>query len=114
MFRELHKFFQAKDVITADRAYAGWFDIALCVQREIDIVTRKHHNRVADFRAGKRLGKDDHVVTIQKPDRPKWMDKETYASLPETLQLRQVRIRITQNGFRTKEIIVETTLLDDL
>ena len=52
MFRELHKFFHAKDVIIADRAYAGWFDIALCVQRGIDIVTRKHHNRKADFRAG--------------------------------------------------------------
>jgi hypothetical protein len=114
MFRELHKFFQAKDVIIADRAYAGWFDIALCVQRGIDLITRKHQNRNSDFRSGKRLGKDDHVVTIQKPDRPKWMDKKTYASLPETLQLRQVRIRITQKGFRTKEIIVETTLLDDL
>ena len=41
------------------------------------------------------------------------MDKTTYASLPATLQLRQVLIRITQKGFRTKEIIVETTLLDD-
>ena len=42
------------------------------------------------------------------------MDRSTYASLPPTLQLRQVRVRITQRGFRTKEIIVETTLIDDL
>ena len=35
MFRELYKFFQAKDVMIADRAYAGWFDIALCVHKSL-------------------------------------------------------------------------------
>ena len=113
MFRQLHQFFKAGDVIIEDRAYAGWFDIALCAQQGIDIVTRKHHNRAADFRTGKRLGNDDHIVTVKKPDRPSWMDKETYGSLPDEMQLRQVRIRVMQKGFRTRVIIVETTLLDD-
>jgi hypothetical protein len=82
-------------------------------QRGIDSVMRKHHNRRADFRTGKRLGKDDHIITVPKPDRPGWMTKEVYKSLPDELTIRQVRVRVTQRGFRTKEVIVDTTFLDE-
>jgi hypothetical protein len=114
MFRRLHKSFRRGDVILSDRCYAGWFDIALCLQHGLDVITRMHQNRRADFRKGKRLGKDDHIISVRKPDRPKWMSKHTYQSLPDQLQLRQVRVRIMQNGFRVKEVIVDTTLLDNL
>jgi Transposase DDE domain len=40
------------------------------------------------------------------------MTRKTYASLPAELTLREVRVRVTQKGFRTKELIVVTTLLD--
>jgi len=114
MFRTIHDQFSKGDVALVDRLFAGWFDIALRLQLGIETVARKHQNRVADFRTGKKLGKDDHIITIPKPDRPGWMTKEVYRSLPDELTLRQVRVRVTQRGFRTKEVIVDTTLLDDL
>jgi hypothetical protein len=42
------------------------------------------------------------------------MDEVTYASLPEELQLRavRVRVRVPQRGFRTQVLVVVTTLLD--
>jgi len=40
------------------------------------------------------------------------MDEETYQSLPETLTLREIKYSITEPGFRTKSIIVITTLTD--
>ncbi len=36
----------------------------------------------------------------------------TYATMPETLELRVIRYMIVENGFRTKELTVVTTLLD--
>ena len=112
MFRQMHKHFTKGDVILSDRSYAGWFDIALAIQAGLDVVTRLHQARRFDFRTGTRLGKDDHIISAPKPARPTWMDEATYQSLPEEIQLRQCRIRVTKKGFRTKKILLETTLLD--
>jgi hypothetical protein len=114
MLRTIHDQFAKGDVALVDRLFGGWFDIALRQQLGIDTVARKNHNRLADFGTGKKLGKDDHIITIPKPDRPSWMTKEVYKSLPDELTIRQVRVRVTQRGFRTKEVIVDTTLLDDI
>lgn len=73
---------------------------------------RKHQARWTDFRTGERLGKDDHLVFWTRPQRPKWMSIEQYATLPDELTLREVRIRVPQKGFRTKSLVVVTTLLD--
>jgi IS4 transposase len=75
-------------------------------------VVRKHQLRSTDFRTGKRLGRHDHLVRWKKPQRPTWMSKEQYATLPNELILREVRVLVPQKGFRTKEVIVVTTLLD--
>lgn len=41
------------------------------------------------------------------------MDRETYAEIPPTLELREIRYEIHQPGFRTKLFVVATTLLDE-
>ena len=40
------------------------------------------------------------------------MSAEQYATLPDELTLREVRIRVAQKGFRTRSLVVVTTLLD--
>ena len=40
------------------------------------------------------------------------MTREQYATMPAELELREVRIRVEQKGFRTKSLVVVTTLLD--
>jgi hypothetical protein len=42
------------------------------------------------------------------------MTRKTYAALPKQLALREVRVHVTQKGFRTKELVVVTTLLDPM
>ena len=71
-----------------------------------------YQRRPVDFRRGRRLGREDQVVVWQKPKRPAGLDEATYASLPDTLAVRQVRLRGTRPGFRTQTIVVATTLLD--
>jgi hypothetical protein len=56
------------------------------------------------------LGSGDHVVSWTKPQRPKWLDPEFYAALPATLTVREVRFRVDRPGYRSKEILVATTL----
>jgi Transposase DDE domain len=73
---------------------------------------RLHARRPVDFRKGTRLGPQDQRVVWHKPKRPTWMDERTYDSLPDTLEIRQVRLRGTRLGFRTQTIVVATTLTD--
>jgi hypothetical protein len=112
LFRGLHDGLSCGDVVLADRAFGGWFDLALLVQRGVDLAIRKHAQRKNDFRTGRRLGPDDHVVRIAKPLRPDWMTPEAYAALPRALELREVRVRVAQRGFRTRSLVVVTTLLE--
>jgi len=112
LFRALHDTLAEGDVVLADRYFSGWCDMALLLQRGVDVVVRKHQLRATDFRRGQRLGTDDHLVQYVKPARPEWMNREQYAQLPEALTLREVRIHVTQKGFRTRRLVVVTTLLD--
>ena len=112
LFRRLYEALAEGDIILADRYFSGWSDIALPLARGVDIVVRKHQGRRTDFRTGERLGKDDHLVFWTRPKRPKWMSAEQYATLPDELTLREIRIRVAQKGFRTESLVVVTTLLD--
>jgi len=112
LFRTLHGTLREGDVVLADRYFSGWYDLALLQQQGVDLVIRKHQLRRTDFRLGLRLGPDDQLVCWRKPQRPDWMSHEQYAALPNVLTLREVRIRVTQRGFRTRSLVVVTTLLD--
>jgi len=101
------------DVLITDRYLCSYFEMALLKLRGVDMVARLHQGRKADFRRGQRIARDDHLVVWVKPlRRPWWMDAATYATLPEEMIVREVRVRVQQRGFRTREVIVDTTLLD--
>jgi hypothetical protein len=112
LFRTLHPLLEEGDVVLADRYFSGWFDLALLEQRGVHAVVRKHQLRATDFRKGLRLGPDDHLVAWRKPPRPEWMSQKQYAALPTLLLLREVRVRVRQRGFRSRQVLVVTTLLD--
>lgn len=112
LLRTLEHALEPGDVLLADRYYSGWFDLAWWQQRGVDVVTRLHQLRRCDLRRGRRLGKNDHRVVWTKPRRPSWMDEATYQSLPAELELREVRVGVSQRGFRAKVIVVVTTLRD--
>lgn len=100
------------DLLLADRYYGSYWELALTRQRDADMVCRLHQCRRADFRKGHRLGREDHVVSWNKPPRPEWLSEATYAALPATLAVREVRVWVRAVGFRTKVLVVATTLVD--
>lgn len=114
LFRKIDKIIEKNDVFLADRAFAGWFEMARMMQRGAHVVVRKHQLRKSDFRSGIRFSKDDHAIELAKPVRPEWMCEEEYEKYPDVIMIREIKIRVTNTGFRTREIIVHTSLNDDI
>jgi hypothetical protein len=112
LWRTLYDLLTDDAVVVADRYFSGWFDLALLLQRRVYSVVRQHQLRATDFRTGQRLGPRDHCVAWDKPQRPAWMSREEYAALPAVLRVREVYVRVEQRGFRTRHLVVVTTLLD--
>ena len=82
-------------------------------QRGLEFVGRLNKaHRKADFRRGQRLGPEDHVIQWRKPTSIRSLDREAYHALPEFLTVRETRVRVVQPGFRTRSLVVVTTLLD--
>ena len=112
LFRQLLDRLKAGDVVLADRYFCSYFMCAILRALGVDVVTRLHQRRTADFRRGRRLGHGDHVVTWLRPARPSWMDQETYDRMPASMEVREVQVQVHQPGFRVNSLIVVTSLLD--
>ena len=70
----------------------------------------KETGELALFR--KLVDQGDYQVQWRRPQRPDWMDETTYQSLPESLTLRQLEVKVHQPGFRVASLTVVTTLTD--
>jgi putative transposase len=112
LFRTLLDQLTPGTIILADRFFCSYFLLALLQARGVPAVVRLHQRRASDFRCGRRLGPDDHVVVWQKPKRPDWMDEATYAAMPATLTVREVRKQVSTPGFRVRQLDIITTLLN--
>jgi len=113
LLRRLWGMLQPADVLLTDCLMANWTNILLLKKRGIEFVGRLNKaNRNADFRRGQRLGQDDHIVRWLKPSSIRSLDRQTYKALPEYILVRETRIRVAQRGFRTRVVVVVTTLLD--
>ena len=93
LFRTLLDGLEAGDVVLADCYFCSYWVLAMLKARGIDVLTRQHQARLSDFRRGQRLGQGDHIVRWPRPQRPAWMDPDTYAAMPEELTVREVRVR---------------------
>src|SRR5215831_17701876 len=113
LLRRLWDSLRPGDVVLGDRLLGNWATIVFLRERGVELVSRlnTYHRRV-DFRRGQRLGPDDHVVRWTKPTSIRSLDRDAYHALPDYVTVRETRIRVRQPGFRTRSIVVVTTLLD--
>ncbi|MEO2049080.1 MAG: IS4 family transposase, partial [Pirellulales bacterium] len=113
LLRTMWDNFRQGDIRLADSLMCTWTEIAMLKQRGGDYLCHLNSsNRSADFGRGKIISIDDHIVEWPKTKRPDAIDKKTYNTLPEFLTIRECRFKIEQPGFRCKEIVIATTLLD--
>src|SRR5262245_13876715 len=113
LLRRLWDVLRPGDVLLTDSLLAHWLNILQLQERGIDMVSRLNKaHRTADFRRGKRVGHQDHIVRWLKPTFVRSLDWQTHKALPEYITVRETFIRVAQRGFRTRSIVVVTTLLD--
>lgn len=113
LLQSLWDHLKAGHVLLADRGFCNWALLAQCVQRNIDAVFRVKGSVRRDFRRGKRLSRHERLVQWPKPlQAARTLSPQHWARLPEVLELRLVRCRIALRGFRTRQVILVTTLLD--
>ena len=110
ILRRLWDQFTSGDVLLTDRLMCSWYEMYSLKQKGVDSVTRLNKRR-ADFRKGKRLGKYDHIVRWSRPYL-RMLDWKTQQLLPEYLEVRETQVLVKQAGFRTRKVIVVTTILD--
>jgi hypothetical protein len=112
LFRTLHDSLESGDILLGDRLFCNYADFARLQARDIAGVFRLPKTRRVDFRRGRRLGTTDHAVKWQRPSaRSLDCTPEEYAALPAELEVREVRIVVKTPGFRTRAVLVVTTLL---
>src|SRR5262245_23378636 len=113
LLRRLWDNLRPGDILLTDALLANWANLVMLKERGLELVGRLNKaHRTADFRRGKRLGQEDHVVRWRKPTSIRSLDREEYHALPEFITVRETRIRVLQPGFRTRSLVVVTTLLD--
>jgi hypothetical protein len=134
--QRMHDALRPGDVVVADRGFCSYAHLALLQNLGVFAVFRSHQKTIVNFRRGrthdgpnalrkkgrratgkphsrwlKWLGTCDQLVESFKPQqRPKWMTSEAYAQLPHSIQLRELRYRITQRGYRVRKVTLVTTL----
>ena len=105
--------FQAGDIVLADRFFGSYWVIAALQARGVDVVVRLHQARKADFRRGRRLGREDHLVTWTKPAHvPDWMGRDEYRAMPARIKVRELRVRVKDVSKRVRDLVIVTTLVD--
>jgi hypothetical protein len=113
LFRKLWHFLKPRDILVADRLFSDYGTLACLGGKGVDVVVRMNQFRPKDFRQGRYLGPQDRLVTWRKPPRrPRTIGAVLWLTLPAELTLRMFRVRCSAKGFRTRHLIVVTTLLD--
>lgn len=103
------------DVVLADCYYATYWLLATAWNNNFDIVCKSHQRRKVDFRRGIKLGPLDQIVGYIKPQqRPYWMTIEEYDAAPASIFVRHLRYQISQPGFRTRTVVIATTMLNSV
>ena len=113
LLRALRGRLKPGDILLADAYYSSFDAIIALVRMGVDVVIRQAGNRRTDFRRGVGLGREDHLVEWHRHrNRWAWMSRAEFAAMPRVLPMRELRVRVEKRGFRTRQLVVVTTLLD--
>jgi hypothetical protein len=134
---QMHPFLHPGDLLMGDTAFGSYTHFALLLQAHLHGLMPDHQQRITDFtprrpfvmpgkaspqckgmprsRWIRSLGEEDQLVEWFKPrQRPKYMSKEQYQALPESIVVRELRRRVYRPELNQwVELTVVTTLLDE-
>jgi hypothetical protein len=102
--RQLIGWIEPGEIVLTDRGFCGWGFMALLQRKGVEVVMRATQTRKLK---GRRM-------LWAKPQRKtETWTKALWGELPAELAVRLVRFRVAVPGFRTEEVVLVTTLLDE-
>lgn len=133
---QMHERLKRGDVILADRGFCSYAHLALLLQQGLHAVFRQHQRKQVKFKDERRregtlpakrrngqpndqlvreINSDDQVRRYFKCNspKPKWMSQAQYDMLPEQIEVRELRYKVERRGFRTRTVILVTTLTNE-
>lgn len=99
------------DIVLTDRGFCSYLNLGLILNRGADALSRLHQSRKIPFK-GKQ---NECIVTWKRPSLSQMVPhllQEEWECLPETITVRYIRFSIAEKGFRTREVVLVTTLMD--
>jgi hypothetical protein len=105
------------DILCGDRAFCTYQLISSLLERKVFSLMRLHpsRHRALDWRKGKRLGKNQRLVTWKKPTRQPSgspLSEAEWEALPETLEVRLIRFYYEDRDGKKRRMVLATTLRD--
>lgn len=107
--------FKPGDIMMGDKGFCSYYDVWKFQEKGVDtVMTLARRTPVEAGEATKVLGPDDLLITWPKPAWNKNLrySHEEWRSLPEQLNLRQIKVTITAPGMRSDCFYLVTTLTD--
>jgi hypothetical protein len=102
----VHGMLRAGDILLGDRALCSFAHVALLQARGVFACLHLHQRR-------KNL--TPGVQRWDKPPKPPlWMEAAQYALLPQFIEVRIVGYTVKHKGFRTRQVLVATTLMNQV
>jgi hypothetical protein len=130
---EAHLHLDEGDILIGDDTFGSYAHLAMLQKHGLHGLFPVHHLRIVDFTKGrphttegknavagmprsrwvKSLGKEDQLVEYFKPkQKPRWMSKEQYDELPDSIVVRELRRTVCRPGLGQVTLTLATTLLD--
>lgn len=123
---KLHPELHSGDILVGDRGFCSFVHLALLLRQACHGVLRAHQRLAWNFakelkgrgmqtRILRSLGRDDRLIVYRKAKQgPDWISAHDYQQLPEEITVRELRYRVTHKGFRSRSVMLVTTLVDPL
>jgi IS4 transposase len=109
MFRRLWRSLEKGDIVLGDKGFGSYAEVASLLKMGVDFVFRQRQDSLRTKEA-RKIGKDEWIVTWERPSVPgDWVQED---ELPARIEIRAIRFRTEIKGFRSKEIILFTSLTD--
>ncbi|WP_250126516.1 IS4 family transposase [Chroococcidiopsis sp. CCMEE 29] len=113
--RLLYQFLNPGDVLLGDCAFCSYADLIFIQNYNCDAIFRLSQARKNQVERCRRkpISSFESIEVWRKPStRPKGLTPEEFTSIPKTLTVRVIKYYIPSPGYRTKYVILVTTLLD--
>jgi len=102
------------DLLLGDRAFCSYELICRCLGRKAHVLMRLHQarDRALDWRKGRKVSPHERLVTWKRPQQPSgsMMSREEWNALPETLEVRLIKVSYQNRAGEKGRLVLVTTL----